>query len=855
MLVCKVLLPFWDRLPKTPCVVRRVLMRTGSEKPPFLFVGIALVLVPAGSLLEAGETRGFSSVLTRSEPLVIEAAQVPRLVGCAKDRVVVFRSVGQAWEQVPFQIDERRCVADRDGDRCEYAMCSPDGTGCSENPPVLLPHDEIVFMSSEAGQCAADPEQYMRGERWGRPSVVEEVRIVDPASSTEACLYIACLSEHPHRPVLAEGAPEVAYRPEQDSIESERYRLRFDKERPFLVAELAVRTGGDWQKLVKGQRVSTEVSHLDGTVVYTIGAEDLRGNVIGFKSGPVRVLRKVEVRVSYGPFLWAHTEQVGIYYRDRFQTSFEVRSLLRESFLAQKRLTLAWVLDPCAIGMEVHTARNREAPVADGVLSPLEKALDYEDPGPILVSGVSGSLLFTVCPVFEEGPKEGRAVPSPGGHKLRKELYYMEGGSEIAVLGYSVPHLESAPGRRQRFLSICRVLSPGPEKDSLLSAEGVSLSVEDPLLVSVGPSAEYRDLKPPCEPRPEPEREGGHAYPSYVLADPALRPGRKWGLVPIVTTGPDKGPGMGLKFRHPALFGRLDSLETRLVYTLYKYQIAELWYRSSRVPFPKTTLEVMCNYYNKPRARFYGMGNRSERAAGRDFTWNDLQIAFTLRRALPFGFGLDASLHARRGGIAHGDIDGWPDLTTLEPQPCGVDGGWSNGVEFSFYRDSRAPAEDPISGGRQSFSWELFSKTVGDYDFERYRLEIVQIVPMPFAGHRLAARAEARVVRGRAPFYELSQVGGGYSARGFYEGRFTDRDRVLLNAEYRFPVYEFFHGVVFLDCGRVYDDLLGSPSLGGLHLAAGIGARFRLYPDLIVRLDAGASQEQLSVYLEFGHTF
>jgi len=846
-------------------------MRCGLGKPLFLCIGIALLLLPAGSRLQAGQPEESSPVLKRSEPVVIEGAQLPRLLGCARDRLVVFRLSGQGREQVPFQVDERRCVAEGGGGRCcEYAVCGlGDGRGCSGGPSGLLPDDEIVFMSSEAGQCTADPGQYVEAGRGGGASAVEEVRIVDPAASGEACLYVACLSEEPSQPVPGEGGPEVVYRPEQDSIETDRYRLGFDKERPFLISELAVRNGGSWLPLIQGQRISTEVSHLHGTVVYTVGAQDLQGELLGFKSGPVRVLRKVRVRVPYGPFLWADTDEVGVYYRDRFETSFETRSLLRTSFLAQKRLTIAWVLDPCAVGMEVVTARNREAPIVDGVLSPLEKGLDYGDPGPILVSGEDGSLLFALCPVFEEGPKESRAVPPRSEHMLTRELYYMEGGSGCAALGYSLPHLESAPRRRQRLVSMCRILAPRlQKKDPPLSSLGPSLSVERPLLVSVGSPAAYRELETPCEPQlqqePEPERErkgkgeGGHAYPSYILADPALRPGRKWGLVPIVTTGPDKGPGIGLKFRHPALFGgqdSQDSLEARLVYTLYEYQIAELWYRSSRLPFSRTALEVVCNYYNKPRARFYGVGNRSEPAAGRDFAWSDLQIAFTLRRGLPLDFGLAASLQARRGGIGRGDIDDWPDLPSVEPRPYGVHGGWSNGVEFALYRDTRAPAEDPISGGRQSFSWEIFSRAVGDYDFERCRVEIVQIVPMPLAGHRLAARAEARIVRGRAPFYELSQIGGAYSARGYYEGRFRDRDRILLNAEYRFPIYAFFHGVAFLDCGRVYDDLLGSPSLEGLHLAGGIGARFRLYPDLIVRLDAGASRELVSVYLEFGHTF
>ena len=222
---------------------------------------------------------------------------------------------------------------------------------------------------------------------------------------------------------------------------------------------------------------------------------------------------------------------------------------------------------------------------------------------------------------------------------------------------------------------------------------------------------------------------------------------------------------------------------------------------------------------------------------------------------MPPFFGLLIGWEARWGDVREGKVSDLDSLEDIFPDLFGLEGGWANGPLLGFYHSTLAPRRDPFSGGKQSFTVTLSDNSIGTYTFQSYRLEAIQVVPLPLYAHRLAMRAQIQLLRGDPPFYLLSWVGGPDTARGYFEGRYRDRDRILFNAEYRFNLYKFADGVLFLDVGRVARDLFDASLLKDLHTTGGLGFRVRLYPDLIVRFDLGFSPEMAAAYLNFGHTF
>jgi outer membrane protein insertion porin family len=112
-------------------------------------------------------------------------------------------------------------------------------------------------------------------------------------------------------------------------------------------------------------------------------------------------------------------------------------------------------------------------------------------------------------------------------------------------------------------------------------------------------------------------------------------------------------------------------------------------------------------------------------------------------------------------------------------------------------------------------------------------------------------------------------TGGSTSVRGFRENRLGPRDAsgdptggnalVVLSAEWRFPLWGWLGGAVFIDAGTVTPEV-GDLSLSALRSGAGAGLRLTT-PVGPIRLDAGYAlqpipgEKRLQVYLTVGYPF
>jgi len=127
------------------------------------------------------------------------------------------------------------------------------------------------------------------------------------------------------------------------------------------------------------------------------------------------------------------------------------------------------------------------------------------------------------------------------------------------------------------------------------------------------------------------------------------------------------------------------------------------------------------------------------------------------------------------------------------------------------------------------------------------------------------------------PFWELEDLGGDDTLRGFFPHRFLGVSRVLLSGEYRFKLTQFdfldwwhvrLDGVAFGEAGRVFigndelrrefrlNDTIIRRIASTFRYSYGGGLRVALSAALVARIDVGFSDEERGlVYLEFGQTF
>ena len=107
------------------------------------------------------------------------------------------------------------------------------------------------------------------------------------------------------------------------------------------------------------------------------------------------------------------------------------------------------------------------------------------------------------------------------------------------------------------------------------------------------------------------------------------------------------------------------------------------------------------------------------------------------------------------------------------------------------------------------------------------------------------------------PIRSIATLGGSNRMRGYYEGRFRDKQMLVLQSEARLPVYKRFGAVVFGGLGDV-GKTIGDFSLADLKYSYGGGLRFAVNKTekLNIRIDYGITGNGSSgLYFQLGEAF
>ena len=128
----------------------------------------------------------------------------------------------------------------------------------------------------------------------------------------------------------------------------------------------------------------------------------------------------------------------------------------------------------------------------------------------------------------------------------------------------------------------------------------------------------------------------------------------------------------------------------------------------------------------------------------------------------------------------------------------------------------------------------------------------------PLFSNVLALRALGAASVATPPFDLMPQLGGDALLRGYFSGRYRDRQLMAFQAEYRFHLWWRIGGVGFIGAGQL-GDVFGDFDLGSFHTNAGGGIRFLLSraEGLNIRADWGwgLGASSSGFYLSLGEAF
>lgn len=122
----------------------------------------------------------------------------------------------------------------------------------------------------------------------------------------------------------------------------------------------------------------------------------------------------------------------------------------------------------------------------------------------------------------------------------------------------------------------------------------------------------------------------------------------------------------------------------------------------------------------------------------------------------------------------------------------------------------------------------------------------------------LALHAVGYFATGDVPLVELAPLGSGQIMRGYYEGRYLDRDYLAAQAEYRLNFQDFPLSFVGFAGAGLLAPKANQFSLNRLRTAAGLGVRLLVDPKerLNLRADFALTGEgDFNFYIQIGEAF
>jgi len=262
-------------------------------------------------------------------------------------------------------------------------------------------------------------------------------------------------------------------------------------------------------------------------------------------------------------------------------------------------------------------------------------------------------------------------------------------------------------------------------------------------------------------------------------------------------------------------------------------------------------LKAKINFINFSE-RFYGIGSSTSEDMREDFTSRITRINLNLQKKLFQKLYFGIHYEREHNKVIKFEEDG----QLIKREILGSEPGTVSGIGFLINRDARNNIFSPSSGDFCLLSTTLYRSGLGsNYNFTRYRVDLRKYFPL-FSSQVLAFQSYFSLINGDPPFQMLSMMGGQNWMRGYYRGRFRDKNMIVLQMEYRLPLMWKFGIVGFVGYGDVADKV-DNFILKDFKYSAGFGFRYLLSPEekINVRIDFGFCKESFGVYVAISEAF
>jgi hypothetical protein len=192
--------------------------------------------------------------------------------------------------------------------------------------------------------------------------------------------------------------------------------------------------------------------------------------------------------------------------------------------------------------------------------------------------------------------------------------------------------------------------------------------------------------------------------------------------------------------------------------------------------------------------------------------------------------------------------------------PLGYEGSTNLGLGLGLVYDNRHNVLNVRKGFFAELAYLNYNEAWSTFGFEGITADTRIFRPIG-KNNVLAWQAIGQFYSGNVPFNQLSLLGGDSMMRGYYLGRFRDKNQLATQLEFRMlPLPLGFSkrigAAVFAGAGTVFPDF-SRAAINKVVWSAGGGLRFLLFPkkDIYTRFDVAITEEGSGFYLFIGEAF
>jgi outer membrane protein assembly factor BamA len=325
--------------------------------------------------------------------------------------------------------------------------------------------------------------------------------------------------------------------------------------------------------------------------------------------------------------------------------------------------------------------------------------------------------------------------------------------------------------------------------------------------------------------------------------------------LPLIFSTPETSLGFGaagiLSYRQKELSDTLlpSQIQFGFAYTLNKQLLS---YTSFQLYFDenKTYVYGELGYYIY-NYNFYGIGNSTPSSNEEQYDLKYPRFRINALRNVAKNIFVGARYWGENITITSVDSSG----VLSNGNATGAAGGITSGIGPVMNYDTRNSNFWPTKGVYAELGGLFFGRALGsDYSFQKFSLDISSYHKLKW-NHVVAFNTYTEMNSSQTPFNLLAFIGGTKRMRGYYEGRFRDQNVMMLQAEYRAPLFCRIGMVAFGGIGQVSQNI-NDYQLNAFKWNAGAGLRIRINDDnLNIRIDYGIGQNSSGLYLTLKEAF